>query len=75
MSKKIDFQPKVIKTYREGQFILSKHIYQEEDSILKSTASSATAPRFIKETLLKLKTHIELLIIMGYFNTPDTPGD
>ena len=74
MSKKVDLNPKAIKRDGEGQFILIKgNIYQEEASILNSTASSATAPRFIKQTLLKLKTHIGLHIIMGYFNTPDTP--
>jgi hypothetical protein len=45
MSKKADFQPKVIKKDEKGHFILIKgNIYQEEDSILNSYASSAMVP-------------------------------
>jgi exonuclease III len=59
ISNKINFQPKVIKKYKEGNCIQVKgKICQDGCSILNIYVPNVSAPTFIKETLLKLKAHI-----------------
>jgi hypothetical protein len=77
ISNKIDFQPKVIKCSEGGYFIFIKgKIQQEQVSILNIYAPNSRAPTFIKDTLIKLKTHISHhKIIVGSFKTPLSPMD
>ena len=67
ISNKIDIQPKVIKKDKEGHFILIKgKIFQDDLNIY---APNSRASTFIKETLVKLKAHIVLhIVIVGDFS-------
>jgi hypothetical protein len=60
ISNKTNFQPKCIKHDKEGYFIFIKRkIHQEKVSIVNIYAPNVSTHTFIKETLLKFKTHIE----------------
>ena len=49
----------------------SKEKYQEDTAILTIYASNIRAPKFIKETLLHLKSHIEFhAVIVHDFKMP-----
>jgi hypothetical protein len=77
MSNKINFQRKVIKKNKEGQFILMNgKIFQDELSILIIYVPNARASTFIKKILVKLKVHIAPhTVIARDFNTPLSSTD
>jgi hypothetical protein len=58
ISDKIDFEKLSNKKGKDTSYLLKEKIHQKKVSILKIYASNKRAPIFIKECLLKLKTHI-----------------
>ena len=78
ISNNIDFKLKSFKRDIEGHFILvTGKTHQEEISILNINALNSRTPSYIKETHLKLKSHIKsnTLILGDFFNTPFSPLD
>ena len=70
--KKIDFNLKSIKRDRKGYFkLITETINQEEVSVLNIYAPNSGSTIYIKEKLVKLKSHIKThTLIVGDFNTP-----
>ena len=76
-SNKIDLKLKSIRKDGEGHFILITGKKSSiEDSILSIYAPNTKTPTYVKETLLKLKTHTKpYILIVGDFNIPLSPMD
>ena len=71
ITKKINFKPKQVRRDREGYFIVIKErkVNQQGITILNMYAPNTRVSKFTKETLLKLKSHIDShTLIMGEFN-------
>ena len=77
ISAKINVKQKVIRRAREGHYVLIKgEIHQDAISLLNISVPNARAPTFVKDTLLKLKSHINPhSLIVGDLNSPPSPMD
>ena len=72
ISDKTDFKPRLIITYRGGHYIfINGNIHQGNFVLLNIYAANTRAPKFIKETLPVLKSHVDsCTLIVGDFNIP-----
>jgi hypothetical protein len=77
ISDKVDFKLTLIKSDKEGHFILIKgEIHQKEIAIINLYAPKVSTPNFIKHTLKDLKVHIDFnTVVVGALNTPLSPKD
>ena len=70
----IENQKKMGRRWGKTHNIHQRKIHQDELSIVSICALKVMVPTFVKETLLKLKTHTEpYIIVVGDFNTPLSP--
>jgi hypothetical protein len=74
LCNKIDFKPELKKSY--GIFLKGKS-HQNSISILNICTPNTGEPKFVKEILIQLKSHIDsnTLMIVGELNTPFSPTD
>jgi hypothetical protein len=65
------FQPKLIKRDGEGHYIFKGKFSQDDISISNIYPCPKMPPRFVKETVLQLKSHTDpYTLIVQDFNTP-----
>ena len=77
ISDKTDFEIKVVKRDKEGQYIVIKGSIQEKDkTIINIYAPNIGAPQYVRQMLTSMKGEINNnSILVEDFNTPLTPVD
>jgi hypothetical protein len=77
ISEKGDFKRQLVRRDKEGYFILTKGVIQQEEiRIINLYVPIVGAPNFIKHILLDLKTQIDPNTeVVGDFKTPLSPTD
>ena len=77
ISDKIDLKIKKITRDKEGQYIIIKRSFQEEDTtIVNVCAPNIGAPQYIRQTLTDIKGEVDSnTIIVRDLDTPLTPMD
>uniref|UniRef100_A0A9L0S2Z5 exodeoxyribonuclease III n=1 Tax=Equus caballus TaxID=9796 RepID=A0A9L0S2Z5_HORSE len=77
ISDKVDFKIRQVKRDKEGQYIIIKGTFhQEETTLINIYAPNTGAPKFIKQLLTNLKENIKNnTIIVGDLKTPLTSLD
>ena len=77
ISDKMDFKIKTVTRHKEGHYIISKRLIQEEDiTILNIYAPNIGSPQYIRQMLTAIKGEIDSNTVrVGDFNAPLTPMD
>ena len=74
ISDKIDFEIKVMKTDKEGHYIMIKGSIQEDVTIINIYAPNIGAPQYVRQMLTSMKGEVNSnTVIVGDINTPLTP--